>query len=509
MDFGFGKIPTKIGNPWHGLVEYLGGGNYTLTLDSNASVRAYTAPIQIIGAVWELKKPGIGAVSTTTEEAALGMEWRNWAFQPSGTNGKQVFYDDGGQPWWVVALGCGFTGAGQTMNVYIQLRPFGRLNGLSESATATLNITGLSVPGITASANTWQLMGINRQGNAMLIGVFENWDGYPAGDHAREMLGIVEISIGGTASYTPGAWPAGFTGLSVSAAVVATTADCAPQTVVEVNTSSATETLCPDPPADPPESATYSYSGSCHYRVKVTYPIWAWYAADGADQVVDIVRVDSFYESRAAVSTTATCNEPDMITTSLSKSTEFEMWHRVFTDTASATGPVYRYAANLSGWEYIDDQIETTEQYTHQFDGQTILALSEVADTITMGCNPGSIPYLARSLVLYAGGANRVPISFGPVILNANLVGMLKAVGDAVAYSAGAPSSTTTPIASCEFTGLLASGGTHSGATGLTGQFNYSAVSGFWRCGYTQSLNAYDPVLNRHGGLKSNRSWYV
>jgi hypothetical protein len=509
MDFGFGKIPRKLGNPWHGLVEHLGGGSHALTLDSNASVRAYTAPIQNIGAVWELKKPGIGAASTTPEESALGMEWRNWAFQPSGTNGKQVFFDAGGQPWWVVAMSFSVNGTAQTLDATFLLRPFGRLNGLSESALATLSITGLSVPGLTVSVSTWSLMSIKRQGNSMLIGFFENWDGYPAGDHAREMLGIVEISIGGTASYTPGAWPAGFTGLSLSATVVATTAECAAQSVVEVNTSSATETPCPDPPADPPESATYAYSGACHYRVKTTYPIWAWYVLDGSDQVPELVNVESWYESQSQITTTATCAEPDLITTSLSKSTEYSMWHRVFTSTDSIAGPVYHYSASVSGWEYVGDQIEITEQYTHQLDGETILAFSEIGDTITLGCIPGSMPYLARSLLLYSGGANRVPISFGPTICNANIIGLLKAVGNAVTYSSGMPTSTSTPIASCEFTGLLAVGGPHPGADGLTGQFNYSAVSGFWRCGYTQSLNAYDPVLNRHGGLKSNRSWYV
>lgn len=507
MDLGFGKIPAKLGNPWHGLVKHLGGGSYTITLDSNASVRTFTA-VDIAGycqTTWELKRPGIGDASTTTEESALGWEWRNWALQPSGTGGKTVFFDAAGAPWQIVTASLTIN-SDEAATINFGLRPFGRLNGLTETATASVSAT-LSVPGITWTAGPWSLMSVKRRGNVWLIGLFENWDGYPYGDHAREMKGIIEVTINGTGNFTAGSWPSGFSGFSLAASVVATTAACAPLETVITNTSSASETPC----ADPPGSNTYAYSANCAYKVKTTYPIWAWYINSGGDQIADLVQVEAWYESDMARNSTASC--PSLTTLTLSAASSFSMWHRLFSSTNSIDGPVYTQSAHISHWELGTPPdpptlVETT--ISHTLDGVEIVNFIIGDDAVALGCIPGSIPYLARSLLIDAGTGNFKPISFGPLIQSGNIIGMLKAVASGtVHYTYGTPDAGTAVISTASWTGFLTPGGAHPAADGLTGSFVYHASSTYWQCTPNGYVTAYDPMTNRHGGLQSNPAWYV
>ena len=154
MDFGFGKTPTKIGNPWRGLVEHLGGGSHRITLDSNASVRTFTATDisgYALNGTWELKRPGIGSATTSPDEAALGWEWRNWAFQRSGTQGALVFFDGAGVPWQIATSSL-TVNSGETVTVTLGIRPYGRLTWIccsvitdfSEPISAFLSVSSSS-----------------------------------------------------------------------------------------------------------------------------------------------------------------------------------------------------------------------------------------------------------------------------------------------------------------------------------------------------------------------------
>lgn len=518
MDLGLGKIPVKIGNPWHGLVEHLGGGSHRITLDSTDSVRTFTATDisgYALNGTWELKRPGIGSATTSPEEAAMGWEWRNWAFQPSGTQGALVFFDGAGVPWQIATSSLTIN-SGETVTVTLGLRPYGRLNGLTETATATVSAT-LSVPGITWTAGPWALMGIKRRGNVWLVGLLENWAGYPYGDHAREMKGIFEISIDGTGSFAAGSWPSGFTGFSLSASVVATTAACAPVETVITNTSSFSETPC----ADPPGSNTYASSASCAYKAKTTYPIWAWYINSGDDQIVDLVKVEAWYESAMSKTSTASC--PSLTTLSLSGSRSWSIWHRLFTSTYSIDGPVYHHARQIIHWSLGDPPDPVTlvdTEFTDSLDGvvfQNYTVNDSVGDDYIVGstgCVPLSFPYLARTWLIdnYAPGSgyDYKLISFGPIRKSSHVIGMIKAVADGVInYTYGYPDTGSVAISSAAWTGFLTPGGPHDGATITAGEFTYHPSSGYWQCLPAGYITAYDPVGNRHAGLTTYPAWYV
>lgn len=509
MDFGFGKTPTKIGNPWRGLVEHLGGGSHRITLDSNASVRTFTATDisgYALNGTWELKRPGIGSATTSPDEAALGWEWRNWAFQRSGTQGALVFFDGAGVPWQIATSSL-TVNSGETVTVTLGIRPYGRLNGLTETATATVSAT-LSVPGITWTAGPWALMGIKRRGNVWLIGLFENWAGYPYGDHAREMKGIFEISIDGTGSFAAGSWPSGFTGFSLSASVVATTAACAPVETVTINDLTATEST---PCSDPSAPATYTASTVSHYRVKVTYPVWAWYVPSGSDQMADLVKVESWFDRALDESSSISCASGTRY--AYSHTSEFSVWHRVFSSAYSIDGPAYKQTKLLTDYYLTDPPdpvgVETWER-VYSLGGVTFATSGYGGGGVSETAYPGaSYPYLARTIPVPINATEYRIVGLGPLIKSSHVVGVLQSVSAAVTYSGGLPTTSTAALSTCTWTGFLTPGGLHASATPTAGEFTYHASSGYWQCLPAGYITAYDPVTNRHGGLLTYPAWYV
>lgn len=140
--------PNKLGCPWHGLVE---GATLTLPNSDTKTWQAITGH----GGCDVVRLPTPPSVSTTEEEEAQGMEWRNYALV---TGGNRVFYGKAlGAGHWIYLPGqgnayhmrivststCNGTASGGSIGMTLGIKRL-RQDGTTETErTISVGLTGI------------------------------------------------------------------------------------------------------------------------------------------------------------------------------------------------------------------------------------------------------------------------------------------------------------------------------------------------------------------------------
>lgn len=314
-----------FGSPWHG---YMVGNK--LTLDTGRTITVPESAAVRDSRTYLLRLPGLPVPETPPAQAALGMEWRNYALIGGGHlhganigSPRWIYIDGAGKPW-VMRVDLGYTQTQVLIDVTVE-RPYSHFDPAGPPMTGTAlpqivldktpYVDTRMAPGFETGLFTWNIGDVQDNGGALLLLLWmpRNSDSTGFYHPHGTLRGVLEVRLAGTGNRSGGTIGAGITASAVS---LRNRLQCAP------GTGAAGRTLS-DPPIPVPQGGCsqscvttpmpgWSYADTA-FEDFDPWTIGAWYKPDGTPEYLTVEMHSSFDETRTYSGATAICDWPNWV----------------------------------------------------------------------------------------------------------------------------------------------------------------------------------------------------